>query len=742
MYQTFIPDPSHFRSPFFFPHNSTTAAPGPFATIHPSIPLQQQGIVAATPAQERPLILYAYHETAFARANLEYFINHGLHSAADFVFILNGETDAASTLIYADNSRKDDPEGLLDPEGVRRRRDNVWVVKRENTCFDLGSHSEVLNRVRGGSGWYDWKGPLGAPPPLNTTSNATTSETPGAVAYNATLPDSHLPLRKRYQKFILMNASIRGPFLPPYAINSPTPTCWSSSFLSRLTSHVKLVGMTYNCHYGQGHIQSMIWATDRTGLDILLERRGIGRCFVDMGQAMAAEIGSTQLVRDRGYEVEAFLSVYRSQDRKTKIQRLKARKERDEREARLAAAAAAATLPAPEGAEPTAKTSRRRRGLERTWKMPSWEEMTEQDRDIFRERLAAHGVEDAYEPNPSEEWLAAHGIRKTSPPKSDPKKRSVDDSSTGGLPPWQELTEAQKQAAKARMEQHGLEGVEHSEEWYMAEFRPKAKRGDLPPWEQMTEQERESVVAAELKAKMEKGLEGVTVSDSESQVEDPAPTPSSTQRPAAELLASLSSGAAQTSTLTPATSTSPSSPQLDLDVEPVTNSTFMTLTPAESVALQADINVTLFETISDLQKTRPGIPITQAEIDAIKADIRTIMAEAYRQRKIDEERKAIEDRIQKEKEAEERRKEAKLKAEKEAKFQKALLEDEMGDPGYWWRECREQDFLRPGGAYYGGFVHPFESIIFKSHRGIEDKTLENLTAWADGEGWSSFDMCF
>ena len=69
----------------------------------------------------RTLVSYVYHETEDARPNAEFFIRHGLHSSADFVFILNGQTDLARSI---------------------PKRSNVEVVQRDNTCFDLGAHGK------------------------------------------------------------------------------------------------------------------------------------------------------------------------------------------------------------------------------------------------------------------------------------------------------------------------------------------------------------------------------------------------------------------------------------------------------------------------------------------------------------------------------------------------------------------------------------------------------------------------
>jgi hypothetical protein len=76
--------------------------------------------------------------------------------------------------------------------------------------------------------------------------------------------------------------------------------------------------MSYNCHTNAGHVQSMIWATDSVGLDVILTPDGIGECFATMPAAQNGEIRTTQLLRENGYDVDVFLSVYHSKDRETK----------------------------------------------------------------------------------------------------------------------------------------------------------------------------------------------------------------------------------------------------------------------------------------------------------------------------------------------------------------------------------------------------------------------------------------
>ncbi|KAF8854336.1 hypothetical protein BDZ45DRAFT_747595 [Acephala macrosclerotiorum] len=228
---------------------------------HPPPPLPKHNSTA-----DRPLILYAFFDTPGARLNLEFFIRHALHDAADFLFVLNGETDAANLL---------------------PKRDNIRFVKRANDCYDLGAFAEIL------------------------TANDT---------------------YKAYNRYILMNASIRGPFFP-YWSNQ----CWSDVYLDKLNEKTKLVGMTMNCEAPVPHIQSMFWALNRAGLETLLYPSeellekfkaslppydpnqpvpemwspGINSCPHEYWKAVAVEVYSTALVKAAGYEVDAMMSAYR-----------------------------------------------------------------------------------------------------------------------------------------------------------------------------------------------------------------------------------------------------------------------------------------------------------------------------------------------------------------------------------------------------------------------------------------------
>ncbi|RVD87101.1 uncharacterized protein DFL_005346 [Arthrobotrys flagrans] len=196
------------------------------------------------PEEERALITYVYFETPNARKNALFFISHGLHAFADFIFILNGPTNISSHIPPAPNFK---------------------IIQRNNTCFDLGSHAEVL-----------------------TANNGT--------------------LIKRYNRFIMMNASIRGPFLPSWS-----KECWSDAYLDGISETNKLVGMTMRCNADGGKrkvMQSMLYATDRIGLQTLLPV--LNHCFPTFWKAVHAEEYAAQTMLNAGYNISVLMSSFQS----------------------------------------------------------------------------------------------------------------------------------------------------------------------------------------------------------------------------------------------------------------------------------------------------------------------------------------------------------------------------------------------------------------------------------------------
>ncbi|KAH8594130.1 hypothetical protein B0O99DRAFT_514685 [Bisporella sp. PMI_857] len=169
------------------------------------------------------------------------------------------------------------------------KKPNIRVHRRPNKCYDLGAFAEVLV----GNDFY-----------------------------------------KGYQRYILINASIRGPFMPHWADG-----CWSDMYLNKLTDEVKLVGMSMSCDPVM-HVQSMIWALDRVGLETLiwpnawtienfraiswpadheldptlpipyLATPGIHSCPSQYWEAVSIEIHAALLIMAAGYKFDVMMEAY------------------------------------------------------------------------------------------------------------------------------------------------------------------------------------------------------------------------------------------------------------------------------------------------------------------------------------------------------------------------------------------------------------------------------------------------
>lgn len=258
-----------------------------------------ENVLLPTPT---PLILYAYAPASWALPNLNFFLKHGLHGSATFIFIINGalvlDEDAGTSSKFNNNTGLAIQDVLRILEPYVEKHSNVKIWKRPNTCYDLGAYAKVLK------------------------SNSSA-------------------LVKSHEKFILINASLRGPFVPFWSRE-----CWSDTYLRLLdttkadsgitvTKPVKLVGMTINCAgVRPRHIQSMILATDRIGMDILLgentnetsskadsaaasdttsshyKKIGIDACPTSMDEAVNIEVSLTSLVQSYNYSVRAMMAEY------------------------------------------------------------------------------------------------------------------------------------------------------------------------------------------------------------------------------------------------------------------------------------------------------------------------------------------------------------------------------------------------------------------------------------------------
>lgn len=149
-----------------------------------------------------------------------------------------------------------------------RPPENVRIFEKENSCFDLGSIGWLLEKDR--------------------------------------------TILTKYRYYIWINASVRGPFIAPYA-----GVHWTDPFLMKLNDTVKLVGPTINCGVPGSfkylkephpHVQSFVSATDQDGMNILYER-GIFRCHESKEQAIEnGEIMASKAIMEMNFTIASLMA--------------------------------------------------------------------------------------------------------------------------------------------------------------------------------------------------------------------------------------------------------------------------------------------------------------------------------------------------------------------------------------------------------------------------------------------------
>jgi len=148
------------------------------------------------------------HKTYLYQRNFDYFLDR-LECLHDVVIVLTQETAS----VYRYRLRQ------LDQHCQATTGHRVWMRIRSPHCYDMESFRTAIRTV--------------------DTS--------------------------RYEYFVYINCGTVGPH-PSFGPH------WTSVLLSALTPKVKLTGLTVNCqcHYQNiTHVQSMVFATDRTGWDII-----------------------------------------------------------------------------------------------------------------------------------------------------------------------------------------------------------------------------------------------------------------------------------------------------------------------------------------------------------------------------------------------------------------------------------------------------------------------------------------
>jgi len=245
-----------------------------------------------TLTKKRTLVIYSYSHASWRQENLEFFLRHGLvtHTAdggeVDYTFVFNGYESPdsfissgikfTSTFIAKGSSLEDLLETEISQKD-RRESDSgetnlprVHAVFRENSGFDICSSRIVIE--------------YGLAPRSGT-----------------------------YTHLVLMNGSVRGPFLPSYVTKT-----WIDMFQQFLQNNVRLVGTTLHClsalydlkhGFTSLHAQSMVLALDAVGVQALLP---VLKCYSDYTEAINhGEIGISQSILRAGYGLTALQGSWR-----------------------------------------------------------------------------------------------------------------------------------------------------------------------------------------------------------------------------------------------------------------------------------------------------------------------------------------------------------------------------------------------------------------------------------------------
>ena len=116
-----------------------------------------------------------------------------------------------------------------------------------------------------------------------------------------------------YDYIILINSSVRGPFLPTYLAASPSSFHWTQTLTALITAEVKWAGTTINCDRTP-HVQTQVVVTDPVGLAIV-QKAGAFAATPNFAEAIRVwELGSSTAILEAGFNIGSLMTRYRGVD--------------------------------------------------------------------------------------------------------------------------------------------------------------------------------------------------------------------------------------------------------------------------------------------------------------------------------------------------------------------------------------------------------------------------------------------
>ena len=121
-------------------------------------------------------------------------------------------------------------------------------------------------------------------------------------------------LYKSYDKFIFVNSSVVGPFLP-YTITNK----WTDVYINGLTDDIKLFGSSINTigDPNRAHVQSYIFSMEKSTLEFLISKQifsntRYANTFVEA--VYNYEVAMSKIIIDNGWNIGSLLPYYRGID--------------------------------------------------------------------------------------------------------------------------------------------------------------------------------------------------------------------------------------------------------------------------------------------------------------------------------------------------------------------------------------------------------------------------------------------
>lgn len=216
-------------------------------------------------------VVYVYSgNDALYGDNLAYFIRNGVNSddGNDYYIVLQqgldwGNYDRTCSCTINCPKRESQCQCKCPSEMETSIPSNIRLVFHENRCFDMGTFGELLDKKL-----------------IDLTES---------------------------EYVVIMNSSIRGPFLPTYVSKDFR---WISALTSKINSVVKLVGPSISCGSRQPHVQSFLIATDMVGLEVL-RQEGALKCYRTQADAVKyAELGASEAMFKHGYSIDSLMLKY------------------------------------------------------------------------------------------------------------------------------------------------------------------------------------------------------------------------------------------------------------------------------------------------------------------------------------------------------------------------------------------------------------------------------------------------